>query len=140
MLNGTLFFSNKDTGAEFSLGEVHSLNIVTESRAEVDYLYNPNPPLVSNCTRESTMTLNMDKNGMESFVNFIGLDLTNCPSTYCLSFHLPVQVRKHRKRRINKKWAKRYGYRFVLINCDDWRIIKNDLETGEVEFRKEVRV
>lgn len=31
-----------------------------------------------------------------------------------------VQRRTHRKRRINKKWAKRYGYKTVL---DDGRII-----------------
>ena len=29
-----------------------------------------------------------------------------------------VQVRKHRKKRINKKWRKRYGVRLVLdMNC-----------------------
>lgn len=32
-----------------------------------------------------------------------------------------VQRRTHRKRRINKKWAKRYGYKTVL---DDGRIIQ----------------
>ena len=32
-----------------------------------------------------------------------------------------VQSRAHRKRRINKKWAKRYGYKTVL---DDGRIIQ----------------
>ena len=32
-----------------------------------------------------------------------------------------VQRRTHRKKRINKKWAKRYGYKTVL---DDGRIIQ----------------
>lgn len=32
-----------------------------------------------------------------------------------------VQCRTHRKRRINKKWQKRYGYKTVL---DDGRIIQ----------------
>lgn len=32
-----------------------------------------------------------------------------------------VQRRTHRKRRINKKWAKRYGYKTVL---DDGRILR----------------
>lgn len=26
-----------------------------------------------------------------------------------------IQVRKHKKKRINKKWAKRYGYKFELV-------------------------
>lgn len=34
-----------------------------------------------------------------------------------------VQRRRHRKRRINKKWAKRYGYKTVL---DDERMIMFD--------------
>ena len=32
-----------------------------------------------------------------------------------------VQRRTHRKKRINKKWAKRYGYKTVL---DDSRVIR----------------
>ena len=32
-----------------------------------------------------------------------------------------VQLRTHRKRRINKKWLKRYGYKTVL---DDGRILQ----------------
>lgn len=30
---------------------------------------------------------------------------------------IPVQRRKHKKKRINKKWLKRYGYRIVYAEC-----------------------
>ena len=51
------------------------------------------------------------------------------PSAYLNGFRLiettaitkQVQRRTHRKRRINKKWAKRYGYKTVL---DDGQIIR----------------
>ena len=51
------------------------------------------------------------------------------PVAYYMGFRLiettaitkQVQCRTHRKRRINKKWAKRYGYKTVL---DDGRIIR----------------
>lgn len=51
------------------------------------------------------------------------------PITYLNGFRLiettaitkQVQRRTHRKRRINKKWAKRYGYKTVL---DDERVIQ----------------
>ena len=35
---------------------------------------------------------------------------------YTIQFHQPVQVqvRRHKKKRINKKWAKRYGYKTVF--------------------------
>ena len=49
--------------------------------------------------------------------------------TYFMGFRLiettaitkEVQRRTHRKRRINKKWLKRYGYKTVI---DDGRIIR----------------
>jgi hypothetical protein len=41
-------------------------------------------------------------------------------NTYSLQFsydsQMMVPVRKHRKKRIAKKWAKRYGYKFVLVS------------------------
>ena len=41
-----------------------------------------------------------------------GSDFTGCT----VLFHQPVQVqvRRHKKKRINKKWAKRYGYKTVF--------------------------
>lgn len=47
------------------------------------------------------------------------------------------QVRKHKKKRINKKWAKRYGYREVSYTwrIDDARLL--DTGDGSFEFRKE---
>lgn len=32
-----------------------------------------------------------------------------------------VQRRKHRKRRINKKWEKKYGLRYDLYHGEEWR-------------------
>jgi hypothetical protein len=36
------------------------------------------------------------------------------------------QRRKHRKRRINKKWAKRYGYTTPLVNSDSITIVPSE--------------
>lgn len=33
-----------------------------------------------------------------------------------------VQVRKHKKKRINKKWAKRYGYKQIMRKSKGWKI------------------
>ena len=51
------------------------------------------------------------------------------PALYCMGFKIyettaitkQVQRRRHRKRRINKKWLKRYGYKTVL---DDEKMIR----------------
>jgi len=31
-----------------------------------------------------------------------------------------IQVRKHKKRRINKKWAKKYGYKKLVVESGGW--------------------
>lgn len=47
-----------------------------------------------------------------------GIDLAHGPDItgYTVLFRQPVQVqvRKHKKKRINKKWAKRYGYKTIF--------------------------
>lgn len=40
-----------------------------------------------------------------------GAPLGPLPTEYVVVASSRVQVRKHRKRRINKKWAKKYGYK-----------------------------
>ena len=41
-----------------------------------------------------------------------GSDITGC--TVLFRQPVQVQVRRHKKKRINKKWAKRYGYKTVF--------------------------
>ena len=42
----------------------------------------------------------------------------NCDMSYTLQFseHYQEQIRRHKKKRINKKWAKRYGFRTKYKN------------------------
>ena len=47
-----------------------------------------------------------------------------------------VQVRRHRKKRINKKWAKRYGYKNGLVSNGRWRLAECDTRDGEFVFEK----
>ena len=49
-----------------------------------------------------------------------------------------IQKRKHRKKRINKKWAKRYGHIPIerTVATTGWEVAKS--ENGEFELRKEI--
>lgn len=55
-----------------------------------------------------------------------GSDITGCT----VLFHQPVQVqvRRYKKKRINKKWAKRYGYKTVFksIKLEDAYVEPNE--------------
>jgi hypothetical protein len=57
------------------------------------------------------------------------------PEKYDIQIQVPVQRRRHRKKRINKKWAKRYGYIMKTITTKGWKI---HIDTDDnVEFIKD---
>lgn len=66
---------------------------------------------------------------------FPGINTSQFPDIYAISIMHFVQVRKHKKKRINKKWAKRYGYRQVIKKSEGWELHMNT--DGSLEFVKE---
>ena len=51
-----------------------------------------------------------------------------------ITFTKVVQARRHRKKRINKKWAKKYGYKQVSVKSPGWKMTANT--DGTVSFTK----
>lgn len=89
------------------------------------------------------MEILMDKSFTASFDTFdINDDLfselidTNYKTGWELWYEKKVQRRRHRKRRINKKWAKRYGYRNVItkIDMEDFNVSKNSQDVNQISF------
>lgn len=66
------------------------------------------------------------------FAKLIGIDLADGQDATCASmiFQKPYQVQRkhHKKKRINKKWAKRYGYvtKFKTYRMDEVFIEQNE--------------
>jgi hypothetical protein len=62
--------------------------------------------------------------------------LTNClmPHTFDLEYSVMKQTRKHRKKRINKKWLKRYGYKLQQVTSKGWKMKEFNTQTCEVEL------
>lgn len=66
------------------------------------------------------------------FAKLIGIDLAQGQDATCTSimFQKPYQVQRkhHKKKRINKKWAKRYGYvtKFKTYHMEDVYIEQNE--------------
>lgn len=67
-----------------------------------------------------------------TFAKLIGIDLAQGQDATCASMILqkPYQVQRkyHKKKRINKKWAKRYGYvtKFKTYHMEDVHIEQNE--------------
>lgn len=87
------------------------------------------------CTFNSSM--NCELTMENSYVNEELLDkiITVEPNkcTFIMSIPYAVQIKKHRKKRINKKWAKKYGYRLEFIEGKTKDTTYNT-ETGEFDF------
>lgn len=79
-----------------------------------------------------TASFDIDIND-DLFSELIG---TNYKTEWELWYEKKVQRRRHHKRRINKKWAKRYGYRNVItkIDVEDCNVSKNSQDVNQISF------
>jgi hypothetical protein len=71
---------------------------------------------------------------------YVNYDLINKmfnphPNSYTIAYTEYVQARKHKKRRINKKWLKRYGLKPIQVESDGWEI-HDTHEDGSFELVK----
>ena len=88
-----------------------------------DFVKNIHIP--TSASAELSFTAEINSNVIKQFV---GLDLARC-GDFTVEFQCPytVQRRRHKKKRINKKWAKRYGYvtRFRYVRLNEVEIIRS---------------
>lgn len=77
---------------------------------------------------------------LEKLLYSVDLSLNKDISNVSLILSQPYQeqIRRHRKKRINKKWAKRYGFRtkFKQIVIDGVEIVKSDIEEIDILGRR----
>lgn len=70
----------------------------------------------------------------EVLKSMLGLDTVDFPNEYDIEFNVLVQKRRHKNKRINKKWAKMYGYEIANQKSKGWRILSKP--DGSIEFVK----
>lgn len=131
---GTACLYNIATGEE-----VMKFNNISELTLECDdgqdYDYNLRQENFFYDDREVTMSIDFDEPvDMDKFYSLLGVDVSKMPDSYDIQFLKVVQVRKHKKRRINKKWGKRYGYKTITVTSKGWKIHSGS--DGTVEFIK----
>ena len=126
-----------DTKTGENLGQVEDIeevNMTTES--ETEYERDKHGKVLRSVNDHTyEFTFNADKPiDTEEFYKILGIDIANMPDAYDVQFIKLVQARKHKKRRINKKWLKRYGYKQMIVESKGWKM-KTDTD-GNVEFIK----
>ena len=77
----------------------------------------------------SEITVEVEGTSTEEFLKILGVDIATRPDVITIQLQKLVQVRKHKKKRINKKWAKKYGYKTSIITHDGWYSVDKDDKT-----------
>lgn len=122
---GNLTLFNATTGKELSnLDNVHLVSCEVEKGIRFGHWMRLNASITMKFTTEETVDIN----------KILGLDIAQMPDSYDIQYVKIVQARKHKKKRINKKWIKRYGYKKVIVNGKGWNVKTHT--DGTVEFVK----
>lgn len=127
-----------DTYTGENFGHIDGIQDVTiTSEFKTDYARDKNGDKVLLYKHDLTyeMTFNADKEiDKEEFYKIFGIDTGKMPDAYTIQYIKSVQARKHKKKRINKKWLKRYGYKQMIVESKGWKL-KSDTD-GNVKFVK----
>ena len=126
---GTLLFQDKNGSNVFTLNNVNKLELTSNVTEEVDRIGNVKNVKRSETTLSFTNTINN-----EDLFKVLGVDTSNVPDKYSILLTKPIQRRRHKKKRINKKWLKKYGYKLLIDYKDGWRI--KSYKDGTYEFVK----
>ena len=129
---------NKETGENFGqIENIKDVNITSESKTDYarDKYDNKILSIAHNLTYTMIFNTDLDESiNKEGFYNMLGIDASNIPDAYDVQSIKVVQARKHRNKRINKKWLKRYGFKKIIVESKGWKM-KTDTD-GNVEFVK----
>lgn len=134
---GTMCLSNIETGEEktFKVNDIQELSLECDERPDYDEVLCPGRKMLTLQNKEATMNIDFNSSiDTEKLYDLIGFDSSKMPDAYDIGFQKLVQIRKHKKRRINKKWAKRYGYKTVTYISKEWNLHMNT--DGTFEFTK----
>lgn len=116
---------NMETGEKFELSDVS---------VEIEpWCPNEQPEIRTFGTCEASFTC---ENAIINEKLLSKLFLPKKSDTFGLQYMAMGQARRHRKKRINKKWLKRYGYKPMQMTSNGWRIDTYNTQTGEVGLVK----
>ena len=127
-----------DTETGENLGQVENIKEISMSHfSETEEEHNKHGDInwFKYKNEEYTMSVDFDKEiDTNELHKILGIDVSNMADAYDIQFIKFVQARKHKKRRINKKWLKKYGYKQMIIESKGWKM-KTDTD-GNIEFIK----
>lgn len=111
-------------------------NVLVNSNSEDEYKNDTHGEwfLKNHWTATYEISFDADNLANNALKKILGVDRSDLPDAYDVQFIKIVQARKHKKKRINKKWEKRYGYKLITVTCKGWQM--ESFADGDVVFTK----
>lgn len=109
-------------------------NVLVNSNSEDEKKNDPHGEwfLKNHWTATCEISFDADNLANNALKKILGVDRSDLPDAYDVQFVKVVQARKHKKKRINKKWKKRYGYKLITVTCKGWQM--ESFADGDVVF------
>lgn len=109
-------------------------NVLINSDSKDEYKNDPHGELFlkNHWTATCEISFDADNPANNALKKILGVDRSDLPDAYDVQFIKIVQARKHKKKRINKKWEKRYGYKLITVICKGWQM--ESFADGDVVF------
>ena len=98
--------------------------------------YNINKTLMNKFDSDLTLELGSVEINEDILSTVLGIDKSRLPDAYNIQYMKVVQAKTHKKKRINKKWLKRYGYKQIL--CKTKGLELHYYTDGTFEFIKRI--
>lgn len=116
-------------------GEYQSIGNIGKYEYNTRYK-NENSPMLKH-TFDTSFSLEISENTNEDFNKIFGIDNSKTPSAYDVELSCCVPCKRHKKKRINKKWTKKYGQKYTIIRkiTKGWKL--NTYTDGIFEFIKD---
>lgn len=132
--NLILSLINSETGEE--LYQVDGLqNISFNKESKTNYVFDYEKKTLLSFADSPTFTLSFNTPiDTSNLMLSLGVDISNAPDKYNFQIMKVKQARKHKKKRINKKWIKRYRYEQILVDCKGGKLKTHT--DGTYEFVK----
>ena len=107
---------------------------MTRNTVEQCHDYIMYKPIITKDERIISFSANTSKINL----TILGADFSNTPDQVNFLYVKKIQARKHHKKRINKKWLKRYGYKEQLFDLGRWNCKSTDQFGEEYKFTRKV--
>lgn len=127
---GTLSIYDKNTNSVFGSFECFGASIENNSVDKINEQTNTVLPFM----HVNEMTLTFSVNEPIPLKQLFTIGSSGMPEAYDIQYNKIVQVKHHKKKRINKKWIKKYGYKNYILDAKGWKI--NIYTDGSIQFIK----